>query len=71
MKKFAAYIRYYVWNVFCSFAIFLPITYVLNILTHLIESMRDDNYVIRAAISEQLRVNYRIKTNIQLDIKER
>lgn len=65
MKKVYPYIRYYVWNVFCAFIIFLPLTYILNILTHLIEGLRDDNYIVREAISSQNRLNYKIKAGIK------
>lgn len=61
------YIKYYVWNVFCAYVIFLPILYIGNILYALKNAVLDKRNNIRYAIQGQNKVNkkYRLANNIK------
>ena len=61
------YFKYYAWYVFCSWAVFLPIYYILNILVFIKYAITDENGEIRDSIYNQVRKNkqYRVRNNIK------
>ena len=52
------YLKYYVWNVFISFIILVPVYYVLNILVHIKRAALLEDYELQNAIIQQGNINY-------------
>ena len=61
------YFKYYIWHVFCSYVIFLPILYIGNIFIHAKNAALDKRGNIKYAIQGQNKINkkYRVNNNIK------
>lgn len=61
------YIKYYVWHVFCSYVIFLPLLYITDIFIQAKNAVLDKRGSIRYAINCQNKNNkkYRVANNIK------
>lgn len=65
MKQFGAYIWFYFRHVFVSYAILLPLAYILLILVGIKNAVLDNDYIISDALDNQARYNKRLLDNIK------